>query len=326
MKKISVCVPCYNEEKNIETAYQRIKDVLEKMPKYDYEIIFGDNCSTDNSGKLLKGLAEKYHRVKVIINNRNFGPERSSKNIMFSSAGDVVISIPCDMQEPPEMIPQFIEEWEKGNLVVFGQKIKSAEGKIKYNCRKLYYKIIKKFSDTPQYEQVTGFGCIDQCVIKSLKGLNERNMPLRYLIADLGYPVKLIPYTQAVRENGKSSYSVGKYFDFAISSLVETSSVPLHMITIFGFFCAVISLVFGVIYLIYKLIYWDTFSAGVAPVLISVFFLSSVQLMSIGFIGEYIGVILTRVTKRPLVTEKERVNFEEDERSTCPADFAEINK
>ena len=139
----------------------RISNVLEKMPKYEYEIIFGDNCSTDNSEKILRGLAEKDCRVKVIINNRNFGPERSSKNIMFSSTGDVVISIPCDMQEPPEMIPQFIEEWEKGNLVVLGQKTKSAERNIKYNCRKLYYKIIKKFSDTPQYEQVTGFGCID---------------------------------------------------------------------------------------------------------------------------------------------------------------------
>ncbi len=311
MKKISVCVPCFNEEKNIEIAYQRIKDVLKKMSEYDHEIIFGDNSSTDNSEKILKKLAERDHQVKVIINNRNFGPERSYKNIVFSSTGDVVISIPCDMQEPPEMIPQFIEEWEKGNLVVFGQKTKSEEGKIKYNCRKLYYKIIKKFSNIPQYEQVTGFGCMDCSVVKVLKGLNEPNMNLRYLIADLGYPVKLIPYTQAVRENGKSSYSVGKYFDFAISSLVETSSAPLHIITVFGFICALISLFFGLVYLIYKLLYWDTFSAGVAPVLISVFFLGSVQLMSIGFIGEYIGVILTKVTKRPLVTEKERINFEE---------------
>ena len=311
MRKISVCIPCFNEGKNIEAAYMRISNVLEKMPKYEYEIIFGDNCSTDNSEKILRGLAEKDCRVKVIINNRNFGPERSSKNIMFSSTGDVVISIPCDMQEPPEMIPQFIEEWEKGNLVVLGQKTKSAERNIKYNCRKLYYKIIKKFSDTPQYEQVTGFGCIDRQVIDVLKDLNEQNMSLRYLIADLGYPVKLIQYTQAARENGKSSYSIVKYFDFAISSLVETSSAPLHIITVFGFICALISLAFGLVYLVYKLLYWDTFSAGVAPVLISVFFLGSVQLMSIGFIGEYIGVILTKVTKRPLVTEKERINFEE---------------
>lgn len=314
MRKISVCIPCFNEGKNIEAAYMRISNVLEKMPKYESEIIFGDNCSTDNSEKILRGLAEKDCRVKVIINNRNFGPERSSKNIMFSSTGDVVISIPCDMQEPPEMIPQFIEEWEKGNLVVLGQKTKSAERNIKYNCRKLYYKIIKKFSDTPQYEQVTGFGCIDRQVIDVLKDLNEQNMSLRYLIADLGYPVKLIQYTQAARENGKSSYSIGKYFDFAISSLVETSSVPLHIITVFGFICALISLAFGLVYLVYKLLYWDTFSAGVAPVLISVFFLGSVQLMSIGFIGEYIGVILEKVTKRPLVTEKERINFDDNKK------------
>lgn len=311
MKKISICVPCYNEEKNINAAYQRIKKVLDTMVNYEYEMIFGDNCSTDDSVKLLKELSDKDHRVKVIINNRNFGPERSTKNIMFSAAGDIVICIPCDLQEPPEMIPQFIKEWENGSLVVFGQKIKSEEGKIKYNCRKLYYKIIKKFSDIPQYEQVTGFGAMDKCVIEKLKELDDPYMAIRHLIADLGYPVKLISYAQSARKNGKSSYSMGKYFDFAISSLVETSTVPLHMITVFGFICAMISLIFGIIYLVYKLLYWDTFSAGVAPVLISVFFLGSVQLLSIGFIGEYIGVVLTKVTKRPLVTEKERINFDE---------------
>lgn len=309
MKKISVCVPCFNEEKNIETAYQRIKKVLEEMPEYDHEIIFGDNCSTDDSYRLLKALAGKDSHVKIIINNRNFGPERSSKNILFSAGGDVLISIPCDMQEPPEMIPQFIAEWEKGNLVVFGQKNKSKERKLKYECRKLYYNIIEKFSDVPQYKQVTGFGAIDRQVIEELKKMNELDMPIRYMIADLGYPVKLIPYAQDVRINGKSSYSIGKYFDFAVSSLVRTSTVPLHLITVFGFFCALISMFFGIVYLIYKLLYWDTFSAGTAPTLIAIFFLGSVQLMSIGFIGEYIGVILAKVTKRPLVTEKERINF-----------------
>lgn len=310
MKKISVCVPCFNEEKNIETAYQRIKKVLEEMPEYDYEIIFGDNCSTDDSYSLLKMLAKKDSHVKVIINNRNFGPERSSKNILFSAEGDVMVAIPCDMQEPPEMIPQFIEEWEKGNLVVFGQKTESKEKKLKYECRKLYYNIIGRFSDIPQYKQVTGFGVIDQQVIEALKKLNEPDMAIRHLIADLGYPVKLIPYTQDIRINGKSSYSLGRYFDFAVSSLVRTSTVPLHLITAFGFFCAMLSILFGIVYLIYKLLYWDAFSAGTAPTLIAIFFLGSVQLMSIGFIGEYIGVILAKVTKRPLVTEKERINFD----------------
>lgn len=309
MKKISVCIPCFNEEKNIETAYQRIKKVLEAMPGYDYEIIFGDNCSTDDSYRLLKGLAEKDSHVKVIINNRNFGPERSCKNILFSASGDVMIAIPCDMQDPPEMIPQFIEEWKKGNLVVFGQKNQSKEIKLKYECRKLYYNIIERFSDIPQYKQVTGFGVIDRQVIEALKILNEPDMSIRHLIADLGYPVKLMPYAQDVRINGKSSYSIGKYFDFAVSSLVRTSTVPLHLITVLGFFCAMVSMLFGIVYLIYKLLYWDTFSAGTAPSLIAIFFLGSVQLMSIGFIGEYIGVILAKVTMRPLVTEKERINF-----------------
>ncbi len=313
MKKISICVPCYNEEGNIELVYQRIKKILEMMPNYEYEIIFGDNCSIDSSKEILKKLALENRKVKVIFNNRNFGAVRSANNILFSAEGDAVIAIPCDLQEPPEMIPQFIEEWERGNLVVWGQKTKSRERKIKYACRKLYYKIIQFFSDIPQYEQVTGFGLMDKTVVDVIKGLDEPDMSIRHLVAELGYPVKLLPYTQEVRKNGKSSYNLQRYFDFAIISLTRTSTVPLHLITIFGFFCALVSLVFGIIYLVYKLLYWNAFSVGIAPMLIAVFFFGSIQLFSIGFIGEYIGVILTKVTKRPLVTEKERINFDRNE-------------
>lgn len=311
MKKISIAVPCYNEEKNIEMAYERIKKVLEKMSNYEYEFIFGDNCSTDDSQKVLRALAARDKKVKIIFNNRNFGPERSSKNILFSATGDAVIGLPCDLQDPPEMIPQFIEEWERGNLIVWGQKTKSREGKIKYACRKLYYKIIQFFSDIPQYEQVTGFGLLDKTVVDIIKDLSEPIMSVRHLVAELGYPVKLISYTQEARQNGKSSFNLQRYFDFAVISLVRTSTVPLHLITIFGFFCAMLSFVFGIIYLVYKLLYWDAFSVGIAPTLIAVFFFGSIQLFSIGFIGEYIGVILTKVTKRPLVTEKERINFDD---------------
>lgn len=314
MKKISICIPCYNEEKNIEEVYQRVKKALEMMPEYDYEIIFGDNCSTDSSEQILKKLAAEDKRVKAIFNNRNFGPERSAYNIWFAAEGDAVISLVCDLQEPPEMIPQFAGEWEKGSLVVWGQKTKSREGKIKYACRKLYYKIIQAFSDIPQYDQVTGFGLMDKMVVNVIKGLNEPDMSARHLIAELGYPVKLIPYTQEERKNGSSSYNLQRYFDFAVNSLVRTSMAPLHLITVFGFFCAVLSLGFGIIYLAYKLLYWDAFSVGIAPMLIAVFFFGSVQLFSIGFIGEYIGVILTKATKRPLVTEKERINFDSEER------------
>lgn len=312
MKKISICIACYNEEKNIENTYHRLTDILSKISNYEYEIIFEDNCSKDSSEKILRELAADDSRVKVIFNNRNFGAMRSAKNVFFSATGDAIISMPCDLQEPPEMIPVFIEEWEKGNSIVWGQKVKSEEGKIKYFCRCIYYKIISKFSDIPQYEQTTGFGIVDKSIMLAIKDMADPEMPTRYLVAELGYPVKLIPYTQQARKEGKSSYNIWKYFDFSINSLVRTSTVPLRITTIIGAMCAVISLIFGIVYLIYKLLNWDAFFVGMAPVVIAVFFLGSVQLLCIGMIGEYIGIILKKITKRPLVTEKERINFDED--------------
>lgn len=312
VKKISICIACYNEEKNIEETYRRLKEVLSTLEEYDYEIIFEDNCSRDSSEQILRNLALKDHKVKVIFNNRNFGPDRSEKNVRYAATGDAVIGMPCDLQEPPEMIPLFVEEWEKGNLIVWGQKVKSEENKVKYFCRSIYYKIIRVFSDVPQYEQTTGFGLIDQSVIKVLQDCNEPDMSLRHLVAELGYPIKLIPYTQQKRKNGKSSYNLWRYLDFAINSLVRTSTVPLRLMTVVGVVCAVLSFLLGMIYLVYKLINWNAFQAGMAPVVIAVTFLGSVQLLCIGMLGEYVNVILKKVTKRPLVTEKERINFDED--------------
>ena len=312
MKKISVCIVCYNEEKNIEETYRRLCEVLSGLEKYDYEIIFEDNCSTDSSERILRDLASKDHKVKIILNNRNFGPSRSGKNVFFAATGDAIVSMPCDLQEPPEIIPTFVEEWEKGNLIVWGQKVRSEENGIKYCCRCLYYKIIKWISDVPQYEQTTGFGIIDQSIMRILRDIDDPDISTRHLIAELGYPVKLIPYTQNARKAGKSSYNLWRYLDFSINSLVRTSAVPLRLTTIFGAICAAISFLFGIIYLIYKLNNWTAFQAGIAPVVIAVFFLGSVQLLCIGMMGEYVNVILKKVTKRPLVTEKERINFDEN--------------
>lgn len=313
MKKISICVPCYNEEKNIMDAYGRITNVMRELSQYDYEIIFADNASTDNSEAILRDLANKDRNVKVIFNYRNYGPARSGKNVGFRATGDAIIGVPCDLQEPPEMIPRFVEEWEKGNLIVWGQKTKSKENPIKYFLRGIYYKVIIKFSDVPQYEQTTGFGIMDRSVCDMVKELNEPDMAMRHLIADLGYPVKFIPYTQEQRKKGKSSYNIWRYFDFALGSLVRTSKAPLRLTTIFGLICSVISFLMGIVYLIYKLVHWEAFLVGMAPVVIAVFFLGSVQIFIIGMIGEYVGVILDKVTKRPLVLERECLNFEDDE-------------
>lgn len=314
MKKISVCIACYNEEKNIVNTYNRVSNVLKALEKYDYEIIIADNDSQDNSKEILRKLAQVDKHVKVIINMKNFGPSRSGKNCCYSATGDAIICMPCDLQEPPELIPEFVKYWEEGHLIVWGQKSKSKESLIKHTCRALFYKIIDYFSDSPQYKQTTGYGIIDKSVYAVIKELDEPYMAMRHLVAELGYPVKFIPYTQERRAEGKSSYNLWRYFDFAITSLVRTSRTPLRLATVIGSICSVVSFIIGIVYLVYKLLYWNSFATGVAPMVIAVLFLGSVQLMFIGIIGEYLGVVLDKVTKRPLVIEKERINFDDDER------------
>ncbi len=310
-KKVSICVPCYNEELNIMDCYNRISKVMKLIHDYDYEIIFADNNSVDASRDIIRKLVKKDTHVKAIFNSRNFGPVRNERNAVYSACGDAVIRLSCDLQEPPEIIPDLIKYWEEGNTIVWGQKSRSKEGILKFFLRKLFYKIIKCFSYIPQYENCIGFGLMDKKVIEIIKSCDERDMAVRHIVADLGIKVKIIPYTQEVRHKGKSSFNTSRYFDFAILSLVNTSRVPLKLATRIGLLCSFVSFLCGVFYLIYKLIHWNTFSTGVAPVVIAVFFLGSIQLFFIGIIGEYIGVILDKVTKRPIVVEEERLGFEE---------------
>ena len=311
MKKMSVCIACYNEEQNIMDAYNQVSAICQTLKNYDYEIVFADNASTDGSERIFRQLAATDKHVKVIFNYRNYGPARSSKNACIRATGDAVISLPCDLQDPPEMIPVFIKEWEDGNLIVWGKKTGSQENPIKYFLRKVYYRIIKGAASVPQLEQVTGFGIMDKSVWREIEASNERTMSVRHLVADLGYPVKLVPYMQRKRKKGKSSYNLRRWLDFAINSLINTSTAPLRLTTLLGLTCSVISFVIGIVYLIYKLVHWNSFSAGIAPILIAVLFLGSVQIMIMGVIGEYIGVVLSKVIKRPLVLERECLNFEE---------------
>lgn len=310
MKKISVCIPCYNEEENIIDCYEQVSKVLKTLAEYDYEIIFEDNDSKDKSQQILRKLAEKDKKVKVIINMRNFGPDRSGKNCTMSASGDAIITMCCDLQEPTEMLPEFIHLWEQGHLIVWGQKTESEENKIKYFLRSVYYWIIDKFSDYPQYKQTIGWGVMDKSVLETLKKLDWSVTNGRHMIAELGYPVKLVPYKQQVRKKGKSTFNVWRYLDFAITSLVSTSGLPLRMMTVTGVIGSFFSFLMGAVYLIYKIICWDTFTAGVAPIVIAVFFIGSIQLLFTGLIGEYLHMILKVVLKRPLVIEKERINFD----------------
>lgn len=308
-KHISVMTPCYNEEGNIHNIYSAVRREFEKLPQYTYEHIFIDNYSTDHSREILKELAEKDKNVKVILNARNFGPNRSGSYGMLQATGDALICIVCDLQDPPEMIPRFLEKWEDGYKVVLGQKVKSKENPLMFRVRAVYYKLMNWLSETEQYEGVTGYGLFDKEVLDMIRWMDDPDPYIRGLIPDLGYKTCLLEYTQNKREFGKSSYNFNKYFDFAITGLTHVSKKPLRIATILGLTMSAISFVMAIVYLIMKLVLWDSFAMGTAPILIGMFLLASVQLAFIGVIGEYIGAILTRVTKRPMVVEEERINF-----------------
>lgn len=314
MKKISIGICCYNEEQNIELIYETVSKEMSLFPQYDYEILFADNNSTDKSEEILQGICEKDLHVKAIFNQTNFGPERSSVNGFSAVSGDAIIALPCDFQEPPEMISQFVKEWEKGYDIVWGQKQSSAEGCIKRVCRKAYYSIIDLFSDYKQYKDVIGFGLVDRSVLDVVLAtmIQDPYLNIRHAVAEYGFNIKLIPYEQRERRGGKSSYSLYKYFDFAISSLCNTSTKPLRLMTIIGIISSVLSTFFAILILVYKATHWDTFSLGTVLLCACMFLLFSILLLGIGILGEYIIVVIRRITDKPVVVEKERLNFKEN--------------
>lgn len=308
-KKISIYVPCYNEVGNVKPMADTLTEIMVKLP-YDYEIIFTDNCSTDGTKEILRSLAAQDKHIKVLMNSRNYGTDgRSGRNALQYISGDVYIYIPCDFQEPPELIPEFIKYWEQGYKVVCGQKTASKEGKIKYACRNLFYKLIRGLSEIPQYEHISGIMLQDKNVLKEYMK-SDYDISFRYALADMGYEAKLVQYEQRERRSGKSSYNVWRYLTFAINSMISTSVAPLRLMTVMGFLLSIVSFIVGLVYLILKIFVWYRFQAGMAPILIGMFFLGSVQLFCLGIIGEYIGVILRKVTRQPDVILSEKINID----------------
>jgi glycosyltransferase involved in cell wall biosynthesis len=308
MKKISVVTPCFNEEENVQELYERTKKVLEATG-YDYEHIFIDNASTDRTVELLRRLTAQDIRVKVIINARNFGHIRSPYHAMLQCHGDAVVAMASDLQDPPERIPEFIKQWEAGYKVVIGVKTKSQESGLFYLLRTLYYRFLRSLSDVPLIEHFTGFGLYDRKVIETLREFNDPYPYFRGLIADIGFPIARIEFVQQRRKHGITKNNFYTLFDLAMLGLTGYTKVPLRLATMLGFFSAAVSFLVGLIYLVYKLLDWQNFSLGLAPVVIGLFFLGSVQLIFLGIVGEYIGAIYTQVLHRPLVVEKERINF-----------------
>ena len=302
MKKISILIPCYNEEENVVPIANAIGEEMGKnLADYDYEIIFIDNDSKDNTRPLLREICKRNPKVKAIFNAKNFGQFNSPYYGILQATGDCTIMMCCDFQDPIEMIPQIVAEWEKGAMIV--SCIKTAS---KRSC---YYKMIKKMSSVEQIEHFTGFGLYDKSFVEVLRNLNDPTPFLRGIVAELGFKRVNIEYTQAKRRAGKTHNNFFTLFDAAMLSFTSYTKVGLHLVTFAGMILSALSILAALVYLVLKLLYWDRFSAGFAPMIIGLFFLNAIELLFIGFVGEYVMSINTRVMNRPLVIEEERINF-----------------
>ncbi len=309
MKLISIVTPCFNEEENVNILHNMIAEVMGEMPEYNYEHIFIDNSSTDKTVKILRQIAAEDPRTKVIINSRNFGHIRSPYYAILQAQGDAVIGMASDLQDPPCMIKDFICKWEEGYKVVMGVKATSEESRLVFILRTLYYKTLDKLSDIHLVENFTGFGCYDRQVIEILRQINDPYPYFRGLIADIGFPAAKIEYVQPKRKHGITKNNFYTLYDLAMLGLTNNTKVPLRLAAFIGMASGVISFLVGMVYLIYKLLFWQSFELGLAPLVVGLFFFASVQLFFLGILGEYIGAIYTQVLKRPLVIEKERINF-----------------
>ena len=312
MKKISIVVPCFNEEENVVPMADAIREEFKKnLSLYEYEIIFIDNDSKDNTRELIRELCNSDKGIKGIFNAKNFGQFNSPYYGMLQSTGDATVLMAADFQDPVEMIPKYVAAWEEGYKIAIGIKKSSQENKIMYHLRSLYYKTIKKLSEVEQIEHFTGFGLYDKAFINVMRNLDDPVPFLRGIVAELGFRRKEIPYEQPQRRAGITSNNLYRLYDAAMLSITAYTKVGLRLATFAGGILSGISMLIAVVYLILKLVYWDRFPAGMAPILIGMLFLGSIQIFFIGLIGEYILTINQRVMKRPLVVEEERINFDE---------------
>lgn len=312
-KKISIMVPCYNEEENVIPMSEALVEVMTKeLPQYDYEILFIDNCSQDRTREYLEQICAGNKNIKAIFNVTNFGQFNSPFYGMCQTTGDCTICVCCDFQDPVEMIPKFVAEWEKGYKIVSGIKSQSKENKIVYFARTVYYKMIRKMSDVEMIDHFTGFGLYDKTFIQLLRQLDDPTPFIRGIVAEYGFKRKDLEYVQPKRRAGKTKNNFYSLYDAAMLSITSYTKVGLRLATFAGFATSALSFLVAIVYLIYKLTHWYTFNAGTAPVIIGIFLIGSIQLFFIGLIGEYVLNINKRVIHRPLVVVEKKLNFDQD--------------
>ncbi len=309
-KLISIVTPCYNEEENVEDLHIQITQIMSELSGYEFEHIYIDNASTDRTVPILRRLAAADKRVKVIINARNFGHIRSPFYGLMQAHGDAVIGMASDLQDPPQLIKEFIKKWEEGYKVVMGIKSRSKETWFIFALRTIYYRILGKLSDIRLVENFTGFGLYDRQIVEVLRRIDDPYPYFRGLIADIGFEAAKIKFIQPKRKRGITKNNFYTLFDMAMLGLANNTKVPLRLAIMFGFLVASISFAVGLFYLLYKLFNWQSFEVGLAPLVVGLSFLGGVQLIFLGIIGEYVGAIYTQVLHRPLVIEKERINFD----------------
>jgi glycosyltransferase involved in cell wall biosynthesis len=311
MKTISIVTPCFNEEGNIREVYERVRTLMLGLGKYRYEHLFIDNASRDTTFTILSEIASADSNVKVIRNARNFGHVRSPMHALLQTRGDAVIVLMSDLQDPPEVLAQLLEQWEKGVPIVIAVKHQSHESAPMFLVRKLFYRLVHHISDDIEtYENFTGFGLYDRQVIDLVRQFGDPYPYFRGMIAEIGLPHTEVQYEQQRRKSGKSKNNFYTLYDLAMLGITKLSKVPLRLVTFAGFAGSLLSMLGGTAYFAYKLLFWRNFTVGVAPIAIGMFFLGSLQLLFMGIIGEYVGNIHTQVHNRPLVVERERLNFQ----------------
>ena len=303
---VGLVLPCFNEAGNVDELHSRICAVFAGLPGHTVEMLFIDNCSTDGTLDSLRSIAARDPRVRVIVNARNFGHIRSPFHGMMESGGDCVITMCTDLQDPPELIPEFLRQWEAGADVAVGQKTSSAESPLFWAIRTLYYRIARRLADVPLLEHVTGFGLYDRRVIEIMRSYRDPYPYVRGMICDIGLPITLVPYRQPSRTRGLTKNNFFTLFDMAMLGITSHSRVPLRLATLAGFALSALSLALAILFLVLKLLFWDLLPAGYAPAVIGIFFLGSVQILLVGLLGEYVNAVLWQVRHRPMVVERER--------------------